>query len=65
MALAEERGMRPLIARCHLNLNQLHRRTGKRDLAESHLGTAISMFRDMRMPYWLRLAQLEVSQAGS
>jgi hypothetical protein len=53
MAMAEEREMRPLIARCHLNLAQLHRRTGKRDLAESNLAAAESMFRDMAMPCWL------------
>jgi hypothetical protein len=64
MAMAEEREMRPLVARCHLNLAQLHRRTGKRDLMQSHLTTAVSMFRDMAMPYWLEQAQGEMGEAG-
>ena len=59
LTMAEEREMRPLVARCHLNLAQLHRRTGKQDLMQSHLITATSMFRDMAMPYWLGLAQSE------
>ena len=33
MALAEPRGMRPLIAYCHLGLGKLYRRTGKRQEA--------------------------------
>ena len=61
-AMAEEREMRPLIARCHLNLSELHRRAGQHDLAQSHLGTATSMFRDMAMPYWLDLAVGETAR---
>ena len=56
--------MQPLVARCHLNLAQLHRRAGQRDRAHSHLATAVSMFRDMAMPYWLDQAQSEVREAG-
>jgi len=64
MAMAEEREMRPLIARCHLNLAQLYRRASNRDLAQAHLVTATSMFRNMAMAYWLVQAQAE-SSAGA
>ena len=33
LALAEPRGMRPLVAHCHLGLGKLYRRTGKREQA--------------------------------
>src|SRR4030095_7307870 len=36
MALADELGMRPLIAHCHLGLGKLYRRTGKREQAQEH-----------------------------
>jgi tetratricopeptide (TPR) repeat protein len=44
LALAEELGMRPLVAHCHLGLGKLYRRTGKRDQAEEHLTTATAMY---------------------
>ena len=34
LALAEPRGMRPLVAHCHLGLGKLYRRTGKREQAQ-------------------------------
>jgi hypothetical protein len=34
LALAEELGMRPLVAHCHRGLGKLYRRTGKRDQAQ-------------------------------
>jgi hypothetical protein len=57
LALAEELGMRPLVARCHLDLAKLHRRTGKQQQAEEHFNTATSMYRDMGMTYWLEKAE--------
>ena len=35
LALAEELGMRPLVAHCHLGLGKLYRRTGKGEQAMS------------------------------
>jgi hypothetical protein len=64
MALAEELGMRPLIAHCHLGLGKLYRRTGKRDQAQEHLTTATTMYREMGMTYWLEKAEAEVNAAG-
>ena len=45
LALAEPRGMRPLVARCHLGLGKLSRHTGKRREAQEHLTTAATMCR--------------------
>jgi tetratricopeptide (TPR) repeat protein len=60
LALAEPRGMRPLVAHCHFGLSKLHRRTGKREQAREHLTTAMTMYRDMEMSYWLEQAEAEM-----
>jgi len=56
---AEELGMRPLVAHCHLGLGKLYRRTGKRQQAQEHLVTAASMYREMDMRVWLGQAEAE------
>jgi hypothetical protein len=53
MALAEPRGMRPLVAHCHLGLGKLCQRTGKGEQAQEHLTTATRMYREMDMRFWL------------
>jgi tetratricopeptide (TPR) repeat protein len=60
LALAEPRGMRPLVAHCHLGLGKLSRRTGKREQAQEHLTTATTMYREMGMTYWLKQAETEM-----
>ncbi len=60
LALAEPRGMRPLIAHCHLGLGKLYQRTGKRQEAQEHLTTATTMYREMGMTYWLEKAEGEM-----
>jgi len=64
LALAEELGMRPLVAHCHLGLGKLYRRTGKRELSREYLTTATTMYREMDMRFWLEQAEAE-SQALS
>ena len=59
LSLANELGMRPLVAHCHLGLGKLYRRTGKRQEAQEHLATATTMYRDMEMPFWLEQAEEE------
>jgi class 3 adenylate cyclase/tetratricopeptide (TPR) repeat protein len=59
LALAEPRGMRPLVAHCHLGLGKLYRRTGKREQAHEHLTTATTMYREMGMTYWLEQAEAQ------
>jgi tetratricopeptide (TPR) repeat protein len=60
LALAEELGMRPVVAHCHLGLAKLYRRTGKRQEAQEHLTTATTMYRDMDMRLWLEQAEAEL-----
>ena len=57
MALADELGMRPLIAHCRLGLAQLSRSMGDVEAARDHLATATGMYHEMAMPYWLRRAE--------
>jgi tetratricopeptide (TPR) repeat protein len=59
LTLTEERGMRPLMAQCHLGLGQLGQRVGHPELAEQHLTAASALFREMGMSYWLEKAQAE------
>src|SRR5262249_46366668 len=60
LALAEPRGMRPLVAHCHLGLGKLSRRTAQHRRAEEHLTTATTMYREMGMTYWLERAEAEI-----
>jgi len=62
LALAEPRGMRPLVAHCHLGLGKLSRRTGKREQAQEHLTTATTLYRDMDMRFWLEQADAELAE---
>ena len=62
LALAEPRGMRPLVAHCHLGLGKLYRRTGKREQAQEHLTTATTMYREMDMTFWLEQAEAEMKE---
>jgi tetratricopeptide (TPR) repeat protein len=59
LALAHELGMRPLVAHCHFGLGKLYRRTGDPAKAEEHLGTAMAMYREMDMRFWLEQAEAE------
>ena len=60
MALADELGMRPLIAHCNLGLGKLYRRTGKQHQAKEYLTTATAMMREMEMRLWLERADSEL-----
>jgi tetratricopeptide (TPR) repeat protein len=62
--LANELGMRPLVAHCHLGLGKLYRRTDKREQAQEHLATATTMYREMDMTYWLEKAEAETRELG-
>ena len=65
LALAEDLGMRPLQAHCHLGLGKLYRRVGRLDEARAKLLTAATMLREMGMSYWLPEAEAELAQASS
>ena len=62
LALAEELGMRPLAAHCHLGLGTLYRRTGQHDQAREHLTTATAMYREMGMAFWLEQAAAGIKE---
>ena len=64
LALAEELGMRPLQAHCHLGLGTLHRRMGRPDGARAELATAVAMLREMGMAFWLPEAERELAGAS-
>ena len=64
LALAAERGMRPLVAHCHLGLGKLYWRTGKREQAQDHLTTATTMYREMDMDFWLEQAKVESNESA-
>jgi class 3 adenylate cyclase/tetratricopeptide (TPR) repeat protein len=57
LARADELGMRPLAAHCHLGLGKVYRRTGDHTKAEEHLTTAATLYREMDMGFWLELAE--------
>jgi tetratricopeptide (TPR) repeat protein len=64
LALAEPRGMRPLVAHCHLGLGTLSRRIGKREQADKHLTTAATMYREMDMRFWLEKAETDIKESS-
>jgi predicted ATPase/class 3 adenylate cyclase len=53
LTLANELGMRPLRAHCHRGLGMLYRQTGQAEQARAELSTAIDMYQDMEMTFWL------------
>jgi class 3 adenylate cyclase/tetratricopeptide (TPR) repeat protein len=59
-ALADELGLRPLQAHCHLGLGKLYWRTGNRQEAQEQLITAMTMYREMDMRFWLEKAEAEL-----
>ncbi|MBI2155243.1 MAG: AAA family ATPase, partial [Candidatus Rokubacteria bacterium] len=62
LALAEPCGMRPLVAHCHLGLGKLYRRIGRAEQAREHLDTAMTMYREMDMRFWLDKAEEELER---
>jgi tetratricopeptide (TPR) repeat protein len=56
LRVADELGLRPIIAHTHLGLGKLYARTGKHEQAHQHLTTATATYREMGMTYWLEKA---------
>jgi hypothetical protein len=58
--------LRPLVAHCHFGLGKLRRRAGDREQAQEYLTTAMTMYREMGMTYWLAQveAEAELRQLG-
>jgi class 3 adenylate cyclase/tetratricopeptide (TPR) repeat protein len=64
LTLANELGMRPLAAHCHLGLGTLYARVGQREQARAALSTAIDLYRAMDMTFWLPQAEAALAQVG-
>ncbi len=62
LALADELGMRPLAAHCHLGLGTLYATIGQREQARAELSTAIALYRGMEMTSWLTRAEAALAQ---
>ncbi len=62
MALADDRGMRPLVAHCHVGLGKLYRRAERQQQAKEHFTTGVAMMRDMQMGLWLERAEAELKE---
>jgi tetratricopeptide (TPR) repeat protein len=54
LALADELGMRPLQAHCHLGLGVLYGKIGQLERARAELSAASELYRVMEMTFWLR-----------
>jgi tetratricopeptide (TPR) repeat protein len=53
LTLADELGMLPLQAHCHRDLGMLYAATDQQEQARTELSTAIALYRDMDMTFWL------------
>jgi tetratricopeptide (TPR) repeat protein len=65
LALAQELGMRPLLAHCHHGLGTLYARGGRREQARAALATAIALYRAMEMTFWLPQAEAALVQVSA
>jgi class 3 adenylate cyclase/tetratricopeptide (TPR) repeat protein len=64
LALAEELGMRPLVAHSHLGLGLLYLKIGKGEQARPELSAAIALYRAMDMRFWLPQAEAALALVG-
>jgi class 3 adenylate cyclase/DNA-binding winged helix-turn-helix (wHTH) protein/tetratricopeptide (TPR) repeat protein len=64
LTLAEELGMRPLQAHCHLGLGTLYLKGGQREHTRAALSTAITLYRAMAMHFWLPQAEAALAQVS-
>jgi hypothetical protein len=62
LTLAEELGMRPLVAHCHLGLGTLYVNLGRPEQARPELTAAIELYRAMDMTFWLPRTEAALAQ---
>jgi tetratricopeptide (TPR) repeat protein len=62
LALADELGMRPLQAHCHVGLGMLYGKIGRLERARAELSTASELYRAMEMTFWLRPVETALAQ---
>jgi hypothetical protein len=61
-ALADELGMRPLMAHCHHGLGTLYAVTGQQEQARMALSAAIALYQAIDMTFWLSSAATALGQ---
>ena len=59
---ANDLGMRPLAAHCHFLLGKLFCGTSEDAKAQGHLTTAVSLYREMDMGFWLAQAETALKE---
>jgi hypothetical protein len=57
--------MRPLQAHCHRGLGTLYAATSQQEEARAELVTAITMYRDMDMTFWLPETEAALAQVDA
>jgi class 3 adenylate cyclase/tetratricopeptide (TPR) repeat protein len=62
LTLADELGMRPLVAHCHLGLGTLYLKIGRPEQARAELSAAIALYRAMEMTFWLPQTEAALAQ---
>src|SRR5688500_11809393 len=62
LALADELGMRSLVAHCHLGLGMLSLKMGRLEQARVELSTATELYHAMDMSFWLPEAEAALAQ---
>jgi tetratricopeptide (TPR) repeat protein len=63
LVLAEELGMRPLVAHCHRGLGMLYLKLGRGVQAGPELSAAMALYRAMEMTFWLPQMEAALVQA--
>jgi tetratricopeptide (TPR) repeat protein len=61
MELAKDLVMRPLEGHIHLSLGRLHRHEKQIEQARAELALALSSYRSMEMPLWIRTTERELN----
>jgi hypothetical protein len=57
---ANELGMRPLMAHCHIGLGKAYCSIGDHAKSQEHLTTAVILYRELDMGFWLERAEGEL-----
>jgi DNA-binding winged helix-turn-helix (wHTH) protein/tetratricopeptide (TPR) repeat protein len=64
LGMADELGMRPLQAHCHLGLGTLYAKIDQREQACTELAGAIDLYRAMDMTFWLPQTEATLTQVA-
>jgi predicted ATPase/class 3 adenylate cyclase len=64
LVLAEELGMRPLVAHCHLGLGTLYLKIGRPEQARAALYAAIDLYHATEMAFWLPQVEAALAQVA-